>query len=120
ANVVDDERALGATRFAIAGVLLLSSILYLWLLDRAPVYLGWDEARTAVQGYSLATTGRDMTGTRTPLLFHITDPLIPHSSSVTWWQPLLFYLTAAMLRVAPSRSGHVRLPNVGLAIVNLW
>src|SRR5262245_11249770 len=63
-------------RIALAALLIAAGALYLWRLDRAPVYLGWDEARTAVQGYSLATTGRDMNGARLPLLFHITDPLI--------------------------------------------
>ena len=57
------------------GILACSSALYLHDLGRAPVYLGWDEARTAVQGYALATTGRDMNGTPSPLFFHITDPL---------------------------------------------
>jgi len=112
--------SLRSTRTAMVGVLLLATALYSWRLGEAPVYLGWDEARTAVQGYSLATTGRDMTGARLPLLFHITDPLIPNHSSVTWWQPFLFYLTAAMLRVAPIAQWSVRLPNIGLAMVNIW
>jgi 4-amino-4-deoxy-L-arabinose transferase-like glycosyltransferase len=107
-------------RFALFAVLIGGALLYLWHLDRAPVYLGWDEARTAIQGYSLATTGRDMTGARMPLLFHITDPLIPGHSSWTWWQPTLFYMTAAVLSVAPLAIWSVRLPNIALALVNLW
>jgi hypothetical protein len=103
-----------------AGILVCSSVIYLHHLDRAPVYLGWDEARTAVQGYLLATTGRDMNGQPTPLLFHITDPLIPNHSSNTWWQPTLFYLTAGVLLVAPLAEWSVRLPNVMLALVNIW
>ena len=102
------------------GILVCSSALYLHDLGRAPVYLGWDEARTAVQGYLLATTGRDMNGHRSPLLFHITDPLIPNHSSNTWWQPMLFYLTAGVLRVAPLAEWSVRLPNVTLALLNVW
>jgi hypothetical protein len=102
-----------------AALLVCSSAIYLHHLDRAPVYLGWDEARTAVQGYLLATTGRDMNGHPYPLLFHITDPLIPNHSSNTWWQPTLFYLTAAVLLVAPLAEWSVRLPNVMLALVNV-
>src|SRR5262249_20355995 len=107
-------------RFVFVVVLLAAAALYVWRLDRAPVYLGWDEARTALQGYSLATTGRDMTGARLPLLFHITDPLIHNHSSWTWWQPTLFYLTAAVLSVAPLAQWSVRLPNIVLALVNMW
>ena len=103
-----------------AGIVVFTSMLYLKDLGRAPVYLGWDEARTAMQGYSLATTGRDMTGHPAPLFFHITDPLLPNHESVTWWQPLLFYLTAAVLRVAPLAMWSVRLPNVALAVLNVW
>jgi hypothetical protein len=101
-------------------VLVFAALLYLKDLGRAPVYLGWDEARTAVQGYSLATTGRDMNGHRAPLLFHITDPLIPNHSSRTWWQPTLFYLTAGVLLIAPMAEWSVRLPNVMLALLNVW
>jgi hypothetical protein len=108
------------SRIAIVGLLVCAGVLYTRELARAPVYLGWDEARTAVQGYSLATTGRDMSGARTPLFFHITDPLIPNHSSWTWWQPMLFYLTAAVLLVAPFAEWSVRLPNVALAVLNLW
>jgi len=107
-------------RLALGTVLLAATLLYLKDLGQAPVYLGWDEARTAVQGYSLATTGRDMDGHTTPLFFHITDPLIPNHSSVTWWQPLLFYMTAAVLYVAPLSQWSVRLPNVLLAMLNAW
>lgn len=114
------DRPDALVRVALVGVLVLTTVIYLRNLGQAPVYLGWDEARTAVQAYSLATTGRDMNGTPAPLLFHITDPLIPNHSSVTWWQPLLFYMTAAVLRVAPLSQWSVRLPNVGLAILNVW
>lgn len=107
-------------RIALLVVLVAASVLYLWHLDKAPVYLGWDEARTAIQGYTLATTGRDMNGARMPLLFHITDPLIPNHSSSTWWQPTLFYMTAAVLSVAPLAAWSVRLPNIALALVNMW
>jgi 4-amino-4-deoxy-L-arabinose transferase-like glycosyltransferase len=106
-------------RVALLAVLLAAGGLYAWRVERAPVYLGWDEARTAMQGYSLATSGRDMTGARTPLLFHITDPLIQNHDSATWWQPTLFYLTAAILWFAPLAKWSVRLPNIGLALANM-
>ena len=76
-------------RAALAGVLLLAGFFYLRALDRVPVYLGWDEARFALQGHSIASTGRDLNGHRTPLFFHNTDPLIQNNSSQIWWQPVL-------------------------------
>jgi 4-amino-4-deoxy-L-arabinose transferase-like glycosyltransferase len=105
---------------AVAVILLVTGVLYPWRLDKAPVYLGWDEARTAVQAYSLATTGRDMNDSPLPFFFHITDPLIEQHSSWTWWQPMLFYLTAAVLTIAPLAEWSVRLPNVVLALMNVW
>src|SRR5262249_29779112 len=52
--------------------------------------------------------------------FHITDPLIHNHSSRTWWQPTLFYMTAAVLTFAPLATWSVRLPNIALALVNMW
>src|SRR5438034_11792766 len=83
-------------RLALAGVLLLASFFYLRALDDVPVYIGWDEARFALQGHSIATTGRDLNGHQTPLFFHNTDPLISNNSSRMWWQPVLIYLIAAV------------------------
>ena len=108
-----------AANAALVGVILVTAVLYSRNLGQAPVYLGWDEARTALQGYALATTGRDMSGTPAPLFFHITDPLVPNNSTTTWWQPTLFYLTAAVLEVAPLAEWSVRIPNVTLALVNV-
>jgi 4-amino-4-deoxy-L-arabinose transferase-like glycosyltransferase len=60
-----------------------------------------------------------MNGAPTSLFFHITDPLIVNNSTSTWWQPTLFYLTAAVLLVAPLAEWSVRIPNVTLALVNI-
>ena len=107
------------TSVALLAVMVATGLIYSHRLGDAPVYLGWDEARTALQGYSLARTGRDMEGTRLPLFFHITDPLVPGNSTATWWQPTLFYLTAAVLLVAPLAEWSVRVPNVALATLNV-
>src|SRR5580765_757680 len=118
-SAASGSRGRFVTLAALAGVLVLAAVLYSRGLGRAPVYLGWDEARTALQGYALATTGRDMNGAPTPLFFHITDPLIVNNSTSTWWQPTLFYLTAAVLLVAPLAEWSVRIPNVTLALLNI-
>jgi len=106
-------------RAALAGVLLFASFVYLRDLDRVPVYIGWDEARFALQGHSIASTGRDLNGHQTPLFFHNTDPLIPENSSRIWWQPVLIYLIAAVLHFAPLSEWSVRLPIALLAILNV-
>jgi 4-amino-4-deoxy-L-arabinose transferase-like glycosyltransferase len=106
-------------RAALAGVLLFASFFYLRALDGVPVYIGWDEARFALQGHSIASTGRDLNGHRTPLFFHNTDPLIPNNSSQIWWQPVLIYLIAGVLRFAPLSEWSVRLPIAALAILNV-
>jgi 4-amino-4-deoxy-L-arabinose transferase-like glycosyltransferase len=106
-------------RVALSGVLLLASFFYLRALDGVPVHIGWDEARFALQGHSIATTGRDLNGHRTPLFFHNTDPLIANNSSRIYWQPVLIYLIAAVLRFAPLSEWAVRLPIAALAIVNV-
>jgi 4-amino-4-deoxy-L-arabinose transferase-like glycosyltransferase len=106
-------------RTALAGVLLVAAFLYLRALDRVPVYLGWDEARFALQGHSIASTGRDLNGHRTPLFFHNTDPLVQNNSSQIWWQPVLIYLIAAVLRFAKLSEWSVRLPIAALAILNV-
>lgn len=107
-------------RLALAGVLILAGFTYLRALDRVPVYIGWDEARMAVQGHAIATSGRDLNGHRTPLFFHNTDPLIRNNSSRMYWQPMLIYLIAGVLRVAPLSEWSVRLPIAALAILDVW
>ena len=106
-------------RAALAAVLLLAGFVYLRDLDRVPVYIGWDEARFALQGHAIASTGHDLNGHRTPLFFHNTDPLIPNHSSQIWWQPVLIYLIAAVLRVAPLSEWSVRLPIAALALFDV-
>jgi 4-amino-4-deoxy-L-arabinose transferase-like glycosyltransferase len=107
-------------RLALAGVLILAGFFYLRALDRVPIYLGWDEARFALQGHSIATTGRDLNGHRTPLFFHNTDPLIQNNSSRIYWQPVLIYLIAGVLRFAPLSEWSARLPIATLAMLNVW
>ena len=43
-----------------------------------------------------------------------------HTDNVTWWQPLIFYLIAAVLRGAPFSEWSVRLPIACLAILDIW
>ena len=100
-------------------VLAGSCVLYFRALDSVPVVVAVDEARFALHARSLVERGTDLTGTRLPLFFHITDPIHPEIDSETWWQPALFYLVAAVFRFAPTAAWSLRLPTTILAIVNV-
>ena len=89
------------------------ALIYVFDLGRTPVYFGGDEAHFAVVGHSIATTGRNLNGDVMPLFFNLADPasdLGPLPWGNTWYQPLLFYIVAATLTVAPLSEFAVRLP----------
>lgn len=91
----------------------LIALVYVFDLGGAPVYFGGDEAHFAVVGQSIATTGRNLNGDFMPLFFNLADPaadLTPLPWGDTWYQPMLFYLVAMVLTVAPLSEFAVRLP----------
>ena len=106
-------------RWVIVALVAATLALYAWRLDRAPVHIGGDEAQFAVHAHAIATTGRDLNGTRWPLFVKITDLLVPNHSSRIWYQPALFYLMAIELRFLPFSETSVRLPTVLIAGVNV-
>ncbi len=110
----------GLDRIALAVVLLIATLLYFRNLGSAPLNIGVDEARFTVHAQSLSATSRDIDGARLPLFFHIINPLSPDNGSDIWWQPMLFYLVAAVFRVAPVSEAAVRLPIACIALLNVW
>ncbi|MGH9200358.1 MAG: hypothetical protein ACRD2A_03880, partial [Vicinamibacterales bacterium] len=60
---------------AVVVVLGLATAAYVFDLRHTPVYFGGDEAHFANHGYSLATTGRDLSGNKFPLFVNLCDPL---------------------------------------------
>ena len=100
--------------------LAAAAVLYLWNLGRAPIYLGGDEAHFGVQGYALATTGRDLSGRRFPLFINLSDAAARGDKSVRWYQPALFYATALVLKIAPLSEWSTRLPAALLGLLDLW
>ena len=61
----------------------------------------------------MANTGRNLNGDFMPLFFKLSDPtadLKPMPWGDTWYQPLLFYVIALVLQVAPMSEATVRLP----------
>jgi len=93
-------------------VFALLGAIYLFDLARTPVYFGGDEAHFAVGGHALSTTGRNLHGDRLPLFVNLADPLGGKSQSWgdTWYQPILFYVNAILLKAAPMSAAVLRAP----------
>ncbi len=103
----------------LAGVFFLgvTAALYMWGLGRAPVYLLGDEAQFGIHAQSIARTGRDLSGHFMPLLVSTWDPLGDQAEherlqegKKVWYQPVLFYLIALVLRFAPLTEASIRIP----------
>jgi 4-amino-4-deoxy-L-arabinose transferase-like glycosyltransferase len=93
--------------------LLPSAFLYLYGLDRSPVYLGLDEAHFAVHARAIADTGRNLNGDLLPLFVNLADPLGDQPAlawGASWYHPLLFYIIAIALKVLPFTEASVRTP----------
>src|SRR6187401_1261883 len=96
-----------------AGILLAivaaSAALYSYQLDFAPPNIQIDEAIISINAHEIATTGRDLRGELLPLYAQTAD----HS----WYQPVVMYLTAAMLKVAPISEWSIRIPAVFMGVL---
>jgi hypothetical protein len=98
--------------------LLPSAFLYLYALDRSPVYLGLDEAHFAVHARALADTGRNLNGDPFPLFVNLADPLGDQPAlawGASWYHPLLFYLIALAVKALPFTEAAVRTPTALMA-----
>ncbi|HYB94034.1 MAG TPA: glycosyltransferase family 39 protein [Vicinamibacterales bacterium] len=85
--------------------------IYFYDLGNTPVYFGGDEAHFGVAAHSIANTGRNLRGDFLPLFVNLSDPLgrKPHEWGDTYYQPVLFYLTALVVKVLPLSITSVRL-----------
>ena len=54
-----------------------------------------------------------------PLFFNVADPLLQNTSSVRWYQPMLFYLIALVLRFLPLSEASIRLPTAIIGVLNV-
>jgi len=106
--------ALAIGAFGLAAI----AAFYFYDLSHTPVYFGGDEAHFGGQAYSLARSGRSLDGEFLPLFVKLADPLGDHELMPwgdAWYQPFLFYLIAAVLRVAPLSEAWVRVPTAFIA-----
>ena len=76
------------------------------------MYLARDEIQFGRQAQSLATTGRDLDGNRFPLFFG--EPAYHVGRD-----PLLVYVTGALLKVQPLSDFIVRLPNALVGVLDI-
>jgi 4-amino-4-deoxy-L-arabinose transferase-like glycosyltransferase len=110
--------AVGAAALALSAAL----VLYAHRLDAVPAYLGLDEFHFAVHAHSLATTGRDLNGSRLPLFISLEDPLGDRpvlAWGTTWYHPVGFYVLAATLTALPLNEWTVRLPFVFIGLLDI-
>lgn len=105
--------------WAIVPILCLSTLLYFRGFGDTPLYLGGDEARFGTDAYSIASTGRSITGDRMPLFFHLSDTQRANEGGDRWYQPTLFYLIALVLKVLPPSESSIRIPTAVIGLVDV-
>jgi 4-amino-4-deoxy-L-arabinose transferase-like glycosyltransferase len=99
------------TAAAVLLIVAAAALVYGHRLDYAPPHVEIDEVLIGLDAHAIATTGRDMRGERLPLYSQTAE----HS----WYQPLVIYLTAAGLKILPFNERSVRLPAVGVGVLNV-
>jgi 4-amino-4-deoxy-L-arabinose transferase-like glycosyltransferase len=87
-------------------------VLYTFRLSDAPIYLVRDEVRFGLQADSIARTGRALGGERLPLYF-------PEPGFEAGRDPIIIYMTAAVLRVIPLSEFAVRLPTALVGVLDV-
>ena len=95
-----------------AVVAVLAAVVYGAALDRSPIYLTHDEVVYARNAYSIAATGRDLSGQFLPISIPVTGTF--------YATPANIYLTAAFLKVLPLSEVTVRLPSVLIGLLCAW
>lgn len=106
------------TRPTLLAILLLAgavAAVYAYRLSDAPIYLTPDEVVIGLDAHTLSTTGKDLRGRALPLYFQIDE--FPIKGTI-WYQPIIMYATAAVLKVAPLTAWAVRTPAVILGVIS--
>jgi 4-amino-4-deoxy-L-arabinose transferase-like glycosyltransferase len=101
---------------AIPAVLAIgTATLYLSGLAASPQYALRDEMYFAVTAHSIAASGHDPSGHLLPVYF----PIGPVDRPLMWFQPMLMYGIAALLKVLPFDLFAIRLPMAIAGVVNV-
>jgi 4-amino-4-deoxy-L-arabinose transferase-like glycosyltransferase len=111
-----------STRIAL-GIAALAALLYLPRLGSAPVHVAVDEVFISLHANSLARTGHDYGGRLLPLYIqyeYIVYDQVGHRIVRNGWLPgLIYYATAAVLKVLPFSETAIRLPTVFVGILDI-
>ena len=99
------------TLVTVALLIVSAATLYGRRLDYAPPHLEVDEVLIALDAHSMASTGHDVRGESFPLYFPV--------GATSWYQPAIIYLTALVLKVAPLSESSIRVPTVGIAVLDV-
>ena len=86
-----------------AGLGVAALALHTFRLGSAPVYLKYEEVYFALEARAIAATGHDTHGRLLPVYFQV--------FANSWYQPVLVYALAAVLKVLPLSEFAVRLPS---------
>jgi hypothetical protein len=96
----------------LTGLVTLALMLYAPRLDEVPLHLHYDEVLFGLQAHALATTARDVDGHLLPLYMQA------YPGANYWMQPLVPYMTAAVLKVLPLSDAAIRIPTVLVGLLN--
>lgn len=93
-------------------ILVIAACLRLFLLDKVPPSLNWDEVSMGYTAYSIAETGRDEWGESLPLFFR---------SYGEWKSAVYIYLLVPLVKIFGMNAWSVRLPSAlaGILAVDL-
>ena len=94
---------------------LFTAALYLPRLQDTPIHPERDEMYISLTAHSVAASGRDPSGLFMPVYF----PIGPLERPLMWFQPMLMYAIALVLRVLPFTERSIRLPMVGVGIIDV-
>lgn len=100
------------TLLVAAALTVTSVLLYATRLGFTPAYLMHDEMQFTLQAQSIASSGRDLSGRLLPVFF--TEPEFPAGRD-----PVIIYVTAAMLTWLPFSEMSARLPTALMGVLSI-
>lgn len=92
-------------------ILILAAFLRLFMLNKVPASLNWDEVSMGYTAYSLAYTGMDEWGEKLPLFFR---------SYGEWKSAVYIYALVPFVQIFGLNAWAVRLPSALAGIASVW
>lgn len=95
----------------LATILIFATVLRLFLLDKVPPSLNWDEVSMGYSAYSLSETGKDEWGQPWPILFR---------SYGEWKSPVYIYVLIPFIKIFGLNAWGVRLPAAIAGVIAVY